>query len=170
MGNISFVTESSALESALQRRLQFDLMEIGDRPLILVDANSIFTLSGGRIDREGIQKAWDYANDPKNVVIIMSLEPEWYLRKTSEDFIGLMSKANVGFSDIIDLGKILPVYQEIISGKKREDTTGLYVYEFHKKQKLIAILRHSIRQVDSLDARQHWFSEARAAGLNGSNE
>lgn len=172
MAKISFVTENPNLDNVLQRRLQlqFNPLEIGDRPLVLVDANSIFTLSGKRIDREGIDKAWEHANDSNNVVIILSLEPEWLLRTVSQDFVGLMTKANVGFCDIIDLSKVLPVYQEIVAGKKSEDPTELYVYEFHKKQRQIAILRHNIRQVNYLDARQNWFNEARAIGLKGSDD
>lgn len=170
MGNIKIVTDSSELKNALERHLKFSPLEIGDRDLILVDVNCFLKSSQSRVNRDGLGLAWEYAENSQNVVILLGLEPEWYLRQTSTDFVGLMTRANVDFSDIIILDQVLPKYQAIISGQKQENSTGLAVYEFQKKQKAIASLRHCIRQVDDSNSRKSWLEEARAAGISGTDE
>jgi len=170
MGNIRIITDGEGVEDALRRRLNFAPILIGERDLILVDINSVLRPSQSRTDRAGLVIAREYAGGSNNVVILLGLEPEWYLRQTSEDFVGLMARSNVDFSDIIILDQVLPKYQAIVSGKKKEDSTGLAVYEFQKKQKAIASLRHCIRQVDDYNSRKRWLDEAKAAGISGTDE
>jgi len=170
MGNIKIITDGEGVEDALRRRLNFAPILIGERDLILVDVNCVLEHSQSRTDRVGLRLAQEYAGNPQNVVILLGLEPEWYLRKTSEDFVGLMARANVDFSDIILLNKVLPKYQEIVSGNKQTDSTALAIYDFQKKQKAIAVLRHSISRVDNSDSRQAWLDEVRAAGITGTDE
>ncbi len=169
MGEIKIITENVELENALRRSLEFNPIIIGERDLTLVDANGVFASGQKRTDRAGIKLAWEHAQNPKNVVILLGLEPEWYLAKSSEDFVGLMAKANVGFCDILYMSHVLPKYQEIVSGKKREDATGLTLYAFSKKQKAIASLRHGINKVDGY-GRQDWLNETRETGVTGTDE
>lgn len=170
MGDIKIVTDGEGVEDALRRRLNFNPIAIGEKDLILVDVNYIRRPSQSRVDRGGLEVAKEYADNSDNVVILLGLEPEWYLRKTSEDFVGLMARANVDFSDIIMLDQVVPKYQIIASGKKKENPTVLAIYEFQKKQKAIASLRHCIQRVDDYDLRESWLEEVRNAGISGTDE
>lgn len=170
MGNIKIVTDGEGVEDALRRRLNFSPIAIGERDLILIDVNCIVEPSQKRADRAGLRVAKEYADNPKNVVILLGLEPEWYLRKVSEDFVGLMAKANVDFSDILNFDQVPLKYQIIASGHKKEDSTVLAIYEFQKKQKAIASLRHCISRVDNYGSREGWLDETRAAGISGTDE
>jgi len=168
MGQIVIISDGTGIEDALEGRLCFDLLGIGDRDLILVDVNLTLNNSQSRTDRVGLEVAREYAANPENVVILLGLEPESYLRRESPDFVGLMARANVDFADIIGLDDVLPKYQNIISGNKKEDSTGLAVYNFQRKQKAIAKLKHCICNVDD-ERWAQWLADARKAGISGTD-
>jgi hypothetical protein len=171
MGQILIITDGEGVESALRRRLDFNPILIGDRDLILVDVNVILNGSQqSRADRAGLAIAQEYAANPNNVVILLGLEPEHFLRRESPDFVGLMAKANVDFADIISLEGILPKYQDIVFGNKREDKTALAIYDFQRKQQAIAILKHIIRNVEDDSRRNQWLIDARKLGIGGTDE
>jgi hypothetical protein len=170
MGQIVIITDGEGVEDTLRRRLTFNPMLIGDRDLILVDVNVIVNRQQSRTDRAGLAVAQEYAANPDNVVILLGLEPEDYLRREESDFVGLMAMANVDFSDIIILDDILPKYQNIVAGNKKDDDTALAVYGFQRKQKAIAVLKHCILNVGYDDQRAQWLADARKLGISGTDD
>lgn len=153
-----------ALARALRQEPEFE-------NLILVDVNAVQDSSQKRDDRIGIKIAAKLAKETKNIIILTSFEYEYQLMNASEDFAGLMTLPNVGFVDIVKLEKLPSVYQELASGQKKADTTGLAVYNFSQKGKKMSLLKHNLSHITrDLDSRKEWFAEAMAIGLSGTAE
>lgn len=153
-----------ALARALRQEPEFE-------NLILVDVNAVQDSSQKRDDRIGIKIATELAKETKNIIILTSFEYEYQLMNTSEDFAGLMTLPNVGFVDIVKLEKLPAKYQELASGKKKTDTTGLAVFEFNQKAKKMSHLKHDLGHITrDLESRDKWFAEALTIGLTGTAE
>jgi len=171
MNEIKIISDNKMCEDALRRYITFVLEDCDIKSLILIDVNSVMSYSQRRTDRVGISLAKEYVKDENNIVILLGLEPESSLLKNNEHFAALMAYPNVGFVDILAMQNVLPKYQELLSGQKKKDATRLALYEFHQLEKTIAVLRHSISHIENNPSYlQKWLSDARKAGLTGSDE
>lgn len=165
------ISDNKLFIKSLDRYLSVVFSGIEVNNLVLIDVNTILNDSQKRQDRVGVALAKEYVNDSKNIIILLSVEDEASLMKNNNDFSGLMTFSNVGFVDVLAVRNILPKYKEISSGQKRQDSTGLAIYEFEELQKNISVWRHNLSHVEQQPKLlSEWLQKARAAGLTGSDQ
>jgi len=167
-------TRNPNLGCVLVKRLEeIFINETSPKRLVLVDMNNALVdmhnapvnSQIGR-DSTGVRKAKDYAKNPDNIVIFLTLEVEAYLRH-DDGFADIVTLPNVGFVDILDMDKLLPKYHELAEGKKNLDATTLMLEEKQLKQKFIEVMHRSINYLEQTPAfSQSWVSSARYMGLS----
>lgn len=174
MIEIKIVTRNPNLGCVLVKRLEeIFVNEIGSKRLVLVDMNNALVdmhnaPANSQIGRDstGVRKAKDYAKNPDNIVIFLTLEVEAYLRH-DDGFADIVTLPNVGFVDILDMDKLLPKYQELASGKKNLDSIALAFEEKQLRQQFVEVMRRSISYLEQNPfISQSWVSNARYMGLS----
>lgn len=162
----AIITDSKPLIGAIERYLEFVLADQKAENLVIVDVNTVLDSSQQRQERIGIELAREYIKDPQNIVILISVEHESFLMKNNIHFAGLMTLPNVGFVDALSIKDISEKYQELLSGKRVADKTGLAIYEHEVRERLLAGLRHDKSNIGTAS----WLKEAREGGLAGTDQ
>jgi len=92
MEKITVIASSEHLATTIKERLNFILKE-DDKNLILI--HGIFRPRQTVADWTAFSIAKEYAQNPNNIVILLSFEKEVYLLNNNEDFAGIMMLPNV---------------------------------------------------------------------------
>jgi len=169
------ISNSPSLVHALERYLRFVHPDEEVEDLIIVDINSVLDDVRDHLGGFEVASVKERVQNSKNIVMLFGVEDESFLMKNNHHFAGLMTYSNVDFINIFIGDNVLLKYQELASGQKKQDTTGLACYEFQEWERAISGLRHGLDSVLTRAKKDpsilaEWLQRARKAGLTGSDE
>ena len=128
--------------------------------------------SSGYTEFAGLEIAKNFAENPDNVVILMSFMSKKGLFSHRPEMSGLLSFKNVAFLQLPpNLFDVIKTYRMLEKGEKKENTLEKLVFESEILDRTVSILRHDLKYAEQDPVKKEkWVDKATKAGFSGTFE